>query len=53
MALIIGIARGVTVIMNNGLITDTVLNAAEQALGGVGGVAFINLMYCCSCRCRS
>ena len=30
-ALIIGIARGITVIMNNGLITDTVLNAAEQA----------------------
>ncbi len=44
-ALIIGIARGITVIMNNGLITDTVLNAAEQAMGGLGGVAFINLMY--------
>jgi uncharacterized ion transporter superfamily protein YfcC len=44
-ALIIGIARGITVIMNNGLITDTVLNAAEQAVGGLGGVAFINLMY--------
>jgi uncharacterized ion transporter superfamily protein YfcC len=44
-ALIIGIARGVTVIMNNGQITDTVLNAAEQALSGLGGVAFINIMY--------
>jgi uncharacterized ion transporter superfamily protein YfcC len=44
-ALIIGIARGITVIMNNGLITDTVLNAAEQAVAGLGGVAFINLMY--------
>ena len=44
-ALIIGIARGITVIMTNGLITDTVLNAAEQAVGGLGGVAFINLMY--------
>ena len=44
-ALIIGIARGITVIMNNGLITDTVLNSAEQAVGGLGGVAFINLMY--------
>jgi uncharacterized ion transporter superfamily protein YfcC len=44
-ALIIGIARGVTVIMNNGLITDTVLNAAEQAVSGLGGVAFINLMF--------
>jgi uncharacterized ion transporter superfamily protein YfcC len=44
-ALIIGIARGITVIMNNGLITDTVLNAAEQAVANLGGVAFINLMY--------
>ena len=44
-ALIIGIARGVTVIMTNGQITDTVLNAAEQARVGLGGVAFINLMY--------
>jgi uncharacterized ion transporter superfamily protein YfcC len=44
-ALIIGIARGITVIMNNGLITDTVLNAAEQAVAGLGGIAFINLMY--------
>jgi uncharacterized ion transporter superfamily protein YfcC len=44
-ALIIGIARGITVIMNNGLITDTVLNAAEQAVSDLGGVAFINLMF--------
>ena len=44
-ALIIGIARGITVIMNNGLITDTVLNWAEQAVADLGGVAFINLMY--------
>jgi uncharacterized ion transporter superfamily protein YfcC len=44
-ALIIGIARGVTVVMNNGQITDTVLNWAEQALAPLGGVAFINIMY--------
>ena len=44
-ALIIGVARGITVVMNNGLITDTVLNAAEQAVAPLGGVAFINLMY--------
>ena len=44
-ALIIGIARGITVIMNNGQITDTVLHWAEQALGDLGGVAFINLMF--------
>ena len=35
-ALIIGIARGITVIMNNGQITDTVLHWAEQALGRHG-----------------
>jgi uncharacterized ion transporter superfamily protein YfcC len=44
-ALIIGIARGITVVMTNGLITDTVLNSAEQAVSGLGGVAFINLMF--------
>jgi uncharacterized ion transporter superfamily protein YfcC len=44
-ALIIGVARGITVIMNNGQITDTVLNWAEQAVAGLSGVAFINLMF--------
>jgi uncharacterized ion transporter superfamily protein YfcC len=44
-ALIIGIARGITVIMNNGLITDTVLNWAETAVADLGGVAFLTLMY--------
>jgi uncharacterized ion transporter superfamily protein YfcC len=44
-ALIIGIARGITVVMNNGLITDTVLNWAEVAVSDLGGAVFINLMY--------
>jgi uncharacterized ion transporter superfamily protein YfcC len=44
-ALIIGIARGITVIMNNGQITDTVLHWAEVALGDVGRVAFSIVMY--------
>ena len=44
-ALIIGIARGITVIMTNGQITDTVLNWAELAVSNLGGVAFINLMF--------
>jgi uncharacterized ion transporter superfamily protein YfcC len=44
-ALIIGIARGITVIMNNGLITDTVLNWAERALGDVGEAAFATVMF--------
>jgi uncharacterized ion transporter superfamily protein YfcC len=44
-ALIIGIARGITVVMNNGDITDTVLNWAEQALGDVGQAAFAIVMF--------
>jgi len=44
-ALIIGIARGITVIMNNGEITDTVLHWAEAALGDVGSAAFIVVMF--------
>lgn len=44
-ALIIGVARGITVIMNNGLITDTVLYWAEQAVSGLGGIAFILVVY--------
>jgi uncharacterized ion transporter superfamily protein YfcC len=44
-ALIIGIARGITVIMNNGQITDTVLHWAESALGDVGETGFAIVMY--------
>ncbi len=44
-ALIIGVARGITVVMNNGLITDTVLYWAEQAVSGLSSVAFIIVTY--------
>jgi uncharacterized ion transporter superfamily protein YfcC len=44
-ALIIGVARGITVIMNNGLITDTVLYWAEQATAGLSGIGFILVTY--------
>ena len=44
-ALIIGIARGITVIMNNGQITDTVLHWAEQAVGDTGETAFAIVMF--------
>ena len=44
-ALVIGLARGISVIMSNGLIIDTVLYWAESAVGGLGGVAFINLIH--------
>ena len=44
-ALIIGIARGITVIMNNGEITDTVLHWCELALEDVGETAFAIVMF--------
>ncbi|HET9288610.1 MAG TPA: YfcC family protein [Gaiella sp.] len=44
-ALIIGIARGITVIMNNGEITDTVLHWCELALGDVGESTFAIVMF--------
>ena len=44
-ALIIGIARGITVVMTNGGITDTVLHWAEQAVDGLGPVAFVIVMF--------
>jgi uncharacterized ion transporter superfamily protein YfcC len=43
-ALIIGVARGIVVVMDAGKITDTILHAREEALGGLGAVAFINRM---------
>lgn len=44
-ALIIGLSRGITIIMNNGLITDTILYWGERALTGVGSIAFISVTY--------
>jgi uncharacterized ion transporter superfamily protein YfcC len=44
-ALIIGIARGITVIMNNGQITDTVLHWIENALGDTGEAVFSIVMF--------
>src|SRR5918993_3956812 len=44
-ALIIGIARGITVVMTNGLITDTVLNWAEQAVADLGKSTFAIVMF--------
>ena len=44
-ALVVGLARGIVVIMDNGLIADTILHGAEQSLGGLGDLAFINLMF--------
>ncbi|ATD28566.1 Arginine/ornithine antiporter ArcD [Vibrio cholerae] len=44
-ALIIAIARGLVVVMDNGNITHTILNYAEGMLGGLSEVAFINAIY--------
>ena len=44
-ALIIGISRGITVLMNDGAITDTVLHWGENALSGAGPVAFVLLVF--------
>jgi uncharacterized ion transporter superfamily protein YfcC len=44
-ALVVALARGISVIMTNGLITDTILHWTEQALGGLGHVAFVNVLF--------
>lgn len=44
-ALIIGLARGIVVIMDAGMITDTILHWAERSVAGLGEIAFINVMY--------
>ena len=44
-ALIIGISRGITVLMNDGSITDTVLHWGEEALSGATPIAFVLLVY--------
>ena len=44
-ALIIGIARGIVVVMDRGMITDTILFSAEQMVTGLSSVIFINVMF--------
>ncbi len=44
-ALVVGLARGIVIIMEQGLIADTILHSAEQSLGSLGNLAFINLMF--------
>lgn len=44
-ALVVGLARGVVVIMQNGLIADTLLHGAVSSLSGLGDIALINLMF--------
>jgi len=44
-ALIIGIARGIVVVMDKGMITHTILHSAEGLVGGLSSMVFINVMY--------
>lgn len=44
-ALIIGVARGIVVVMDDGKITDTILNMAAQSLAGLSTVMFVNVMF--------
>jgi len=44
-AFIIGISRGITVVMNDGRITDTILNLGEGLLTGLGSVLFVAVTY--------
>lgn len=40
-SLIIGLARGINIILNEGLISDTMLNSAVQTVSGMSGPVFI------------
>ena len=44
-ALIVGVSRGITIVMNAGGMTNTVLFWGEQALTGVGATAFAIISY--------
>ncbi|MDT8326773.1 MAG: YfcC family protein [Roseovarius sp.] len=44
-ALIIGLARGIVVVMDAGHMTDTILHWAEGTVAGLNQIVFINVMY--------
>lgn len=44
-ALIIGLSRGITIIMNSGRISDTVLHLGEVSIAGKGSIAYTILTY--------
>ncbi|HLF64849.1 MAG TPA: hypothetical protein VI603_13890 [Saprospiraceae bacterium] len=44
-AIIIGIARGVTILLNNGQISDTMLHSASTLVQGMPGVAFVVVLF--------
>ncbi len=44
-ALVIGLARGIVVVMEQGLIADTILHASAQTLGDLSNITFIFTMF--------
>jgi uncharacterized ion transporter superfamily protein YfcC len=44
-ALVIGLARGIVVIMDQGMITDTILHSLEGWISGMSEVAFVNGLF--------
>ncbi len=44
-AIVVGLARGILVIANDGLIIDTILNTPATALSGVPAVIFTSILY--------
>ncbi len=44
-ALVVGLARGIVVIMEQGMIADSILHSAETTLGGMSALGFINLIF--------
>jgi uncharacterized ion transporter superfamily protein YfcC len=47
--IVLGISRGIVVLMDRGQITDTILNFAEGAVSGLSSVVFIMIMYLLVC----
>lgn len=52
-ALILGVAKGLSVIMTEGLIIDTVLHYGEMLLSNISGVIFpaLHIFYIFQCHC--
>ncbi|PAB00582.1 YfcC family protein [Enterococcus canintestini] len=44
-AIVVAVARGIQVVMNNGMITDTILNWGEKGLSGLSSIVFIILTF--------
>lgn len=44
-ALVIGLARGIVVVMDNGMITATILNFFEGKITGMSSIAYVNAMF--------